>query len=153
MSERDETLSLGSDFPPVSEEQWRRLVDQVLTRGAADADPDAAAHRFERFVTTTYDGLRVEPLYTAVDARTRAGRRTPRARAVHPRHQTARRTARQAGTSASASLAADDDAGTALQIRDELERGTTSIVLDLTSRASIDADASTPCSTACSWTC
>ena len=60
MSERDETLSLGGDFPPVSEEHWRRLVDQVLTRGAADADPDAAAARFERLVTTTYDGLRVE---------------------------------------------------------------------------------------------
>ena len=37
-------------------------------------------------------------------------------------------------------VAADDDAGTALQIRDELERGTTSILLDLTSTASIDAD-------------
>ncbi len=55
-------LTLGAEFPAVTEQEWRDLVDRVLTRGARDGD---AATRFERLVTTTEDGLRIEPLYTA----------------------------------------------------------------------------------------
>ena len=46
-----ETLPLAADFPPASREEWRKLVDAVL-KGAP----------FERLVSTTYDGLTVEPL-------------------------------------------------------------------------------------------
>src|SRR5574337_2080767 len=45
--------SLAADFPPVTEADWRKLVEAAL-KGAA----------FEkRLVSQTYDGLRVEPLY------------------------------------------------------------------------------------------
>ena len=46
-----ETLPLAADFPPASREEWRKLVDAVL-KGAP----------FERLVSTTYDGLAIEPL-------------------------------------------------------------------------------------------
>jgi methylmalonyl-CoA mutase len=46
-----ETLPLAADFPPASREEWRTLVDAVL-KGAP----------FERLVSTTYDGLTIEPL-------------------------------------------------------------------------------------------
>jgi methylmalonyl-CoA mutase len=50
MSDTEELL-LAADFPPVTEPQWRSLVDQVL-KGAP----------FERLVSTTYDGLSIAPL-------------------------------------------------------------------------------------------
>jgi len=46
-------LILGSEFPPATAEQWRKLVAAVLKRASFD----------ERLVRRTYDGLRVEPLY------------------------------------------------------------------------------------------
>lgn len=41
-----------NEFPPVAREDWRKLVERVL-KGAS----------FEKLVSTTYDGLRIEPLY------------------------------------------------------------------------------------------
>jgi len=46
-----ETLPLAADFPSATSEDWRKLVSAVL-KGAP----------FERLVSTTYDGLRIEPL-------------------------------------------------------------------------------------------
>jgi methylmalonyl-CoA mutase len=46
-------LPLGSEFPPATAEQWRKLVAAVLKSASFD----------ERLVRRTYDGLRVEPLY------------------------------------------------------------------------------------------
>jgi methylmalonyl-CoA mutase len=46
-----ETLRLAADFPPATREEWRKLVDAVL-KGAP----------FERLISTTYDGLTIEPL-------------------------------------------------------------------------------------------
>jgi methylmalonyl-CoA mutase len=46
-----QALLLAADFPPATRDEWRKLVDQVL-KGAP----------FERLVSTTYDGLSVEPL-------------------------------------------------------------------------------------------
>ncbi len=132
-------LRLVADFPSVTEEDWRRLVDRVLTRGDRGPDPDGAAQRFERLVTTTDDGLRIDPLYTpTVPAPPPAASLpglVPYTRGTQPLgHRDGGWDVRQRV------LATDDDAGTALQIRDELERGTTSIVLDLTTRTTIDAD-------------
>ena len=46
-------VPLAAEFPPASQEQWRKLVDGAL-KGAP----------FERkLVVKTYDGLRIEPLY------------------------------------------------------------------------------------------
>ncbi|MGI9051885.1 MAG: methylmalonyl-CoA mutase family protein [Ilumatobacteraceae bacterium] len=132
-------LTLGADFPPVSVEEWRRLVDGVLTRGDPDADPAQADARFARLVTTNDDGLRIEPLYTATMPcplpSTELPGVAPFTRGNHALgHRAHGWDIRQRV------LATDDDAATARQIRDELARGTTSIVLDLTTRSRIDAD-------------
>jgi methylmalonyl-CoA mutase len=59
-----ETLPLAADFPWATTEDWRKLVDAVL-KGAP----------FERLVSTTYDGLRIEPLAARrTDARPIAAR-------------------------------------------------------------------------------
>jgi methylmalonyl-CoA mutase len=47
-----ETLSLATDFPQATAEQWRKLVAGVL-KGAS----------FDRLESKTYDGLTLEPLY------------------------------------------------------------------------------------------
>ena len=61
----DEDLPLAAEFPPTSQAEWRKLVDAAL-KGAS----------FEKRLTSqTYDGLRIEPLYSrAVGARPVAGR-------------------------------------------------------------------------------
>ncbi|MFY9786025.1 MAG: methylmalonyl-CoA mutase family protein, partial [Pseudolabrys sp.] len=46
-------LSLAAEFPPVTEAEWRSLVEAALK--GADFD--------KRLVSRTYDGLRIEPLY------------------------------------------------------------------------------------------
>lgn len=56
-------FELAGGFPAASAERWRELVDKVLTRSgiaAADSDHPEAALR-----TRTYDGIDIEPLYTA----------------------------------------------------------------------------------------
>ncbi|WP_184690091.1 methylmalonyl-CoA mutase family protein [Saccharothrix tamanrassetensis] len=51
-------LALAAEFPTPDREQWLELVQGVLRKSGAD---------FGSLVTTTYDGIRVEPLYTAAD--------------------------------------------------------------------------------------
>src|SRR5215470_7729268 len=46
-------LSLATEFPPVSEAEWRKLVEAALKGAAFD----------KRLVSQTYDGLRIVPLY------------------------------------------------------------------------------------------
>ncbi len=48
-----EELTLAGEFPPTTHAQWRALVEAALKGAAFD----------KRLVSTTYDGLRVEPLY------------------------------------------------------------------------------------------
>lgn len=62
--QQDTELSLAAEFPPVSEAEWRKLVDAALK--GADFD--------KRLVSRTYDGLRVEPLYPRAHAKPVAGR-------------------------------------------------------------------------------
>lgn len=50
-------LALAAEFPPADREQWLALVDKVLK--GADFD--------RKLVSTTYDGIRIEPLYTRAD--------------------------------------------------------------------------------------
>ena len=65
MTEPDaETVPFAADFPPATGDDWRKLVDAVL-KGAP----------FERLVSTTYDGLCIEPLAARrSDAQPVAGR-------------------------------------------------------------------------------
>ena len=59
-------LSLAAEFPPVTETEWRKLVEAALK--GADFD--------KRLVSRTYDGLRIEPLYPrAAGAKPVAGRK------------------------------------------------------------------------------
>ncbi len=51
MAEPEKPLAFTADFPAASRDAWRKLVDGVL-KGAP----------FERLVSTTYDGLKIEPL-------------------------------------------------------------------------------------------
>ncbi len=58
-------LHLAAEFPPVSQAEWRKLVDAALKGAPFD----------KRLVSQTYDGLRVEPLYPrAAGAKPIAGR-------------------------------------------------------------------------------
>jgi methylmalonyl-CoA mutase len=57
-------LRLAADFAPASEDDWRKLVDGVL-KGAP----------FEKLVSKTYDGIKIQPIYArARDAAPIAGR-------------------------------------------------------------------------------
>jgi methylmalonyl-CoA mutase len=61
-----ETLSLGGDFAPATQDDWRKLVAAVL-KGAP----------FERLVSQTYDGLTIAPLYERAAAARPVAGRTP----------------------------------------------------------------------------
>jgi len=52
MTSATDDLPLAADFAPATSDDWRKLVDGVL-KGAP----------FERLVSRTYDGLKIEPIY------------------------------------------------------------------------------------------
>lgn len=52
MTSVTDDLRLAADFPAATEADWRKLVDGVL-KGAP----------FEKLVSKTYDGLKIEPIY------------------------------------------------------------------------------------------
>ncbi|MEU4893974.1 methylmalonyl-CoA mutase small subunit [Streptomyces sp. NPDC044780] len=59
-------LSLADDFPEVTRDQWRHLVEGVLRKtGTSDA---VGAEAEEALATALEDGITVRPLYTAQDA-------------------------------------------------------------------------------------
>lgn len=61
-------LSLAADFPPATATQWRAAVDRVLTGKETGLTPEELTRRFDRqLVTTTYDGIAIQPLYTGED--------------------------------------------------------------------------------------
>lgn len=64
MTSATDDLRLAADFAPATYDDWRKLVDGVL-KGAP----------FEKLVSKTYDGLRIEPIYQrSRDATSVAGR-------------------------------------------------------------------------------
>ena len=78
-------LSIASDFPAATRDQWMKLVEGVL-KGAP----------FERkLVSTTYDGIAIQPLYPKAEGRAPIAGRTPgtpwavMARVDHPDADTA----------------------------------------------------------------
>src|SRR3954465_2316058 len=60
MSAPTDPLDLAAGFPVASEDEWRALVAGVLRKSglADDVDP------IEALSTTTYEGIRIRPLYT-----------------------------------------------------------------------------------------
>lgn len=61
-------LVLAAEFAPPTAAGWRAAVDRVLAGKDADLSAEELDRRFgRRLVTTTYDGLEVQPLYTRPD--------------------------------------------------------------------------------------
>ncbi|MCQ4041395.1 methylmalonyl-CoA mutase family protein [Streptantibioticus rubrisoli] len=61
----DDELSLAAEFPDATHEQWRNLVAGVLRKSGKEVSDADAEHALS---TALEDGLRVSPLYTALDA-------------------------------------------------------------------------------------
>src|SRR6185437_2691929 len=101
MAEPEAPLSLAADFPAVTREDWRKLVDAVL-KGAP----------FERLESKTADGSTIAPLYErALNAQPIAGRAPGAAwrvmqRVDHP-----------------------DPTAASAQARDDIDNGATGLVL------------------------
>jgi methylmalonyl-CoA mutase len=53
MTELNEQLALGGEFPQATRDQWLKLVDGVLKGAPFD----------KKMISRTYDGLPIEPLY------------------------------------------------------------------------------------------
>lgn len=69
-ADSQEELVLGAGFPPASREQWRRLVEGVIGKGLTEPTRQDLDRRFaQRLVTTTYDGIEIQPLYDAESVR------------------------------------------------------------------------------------
>src|SRR5215468_1804277 len=56
MTSSTEDLRLAADFAPATQDDWRKLVDGVL-KGAP----------FEKLVSKTYDGIRIDPIYSRAE--------------------------------------------------------------------------------------
>jgi methylmalonyl-CoA mutase len=64
MTTKTDPLTLAAEFPAATRDDWRKLVDGVL-KGAP----------FEKLVSKTYDGLKIDPIYErARDAKAIPGR-------------------------------------------------------------------------------
>ncbi|WP_375480123.1 methylmalonyl-CoA mutase family protein [uncultured Jatrophihabitans sp.] len=132
-------LSLAAGFPPATREQWGALVSAVLAKsGAAKsgaaAAVDAVFDPTDALAFTTYDGIRIAPLYTAVDA-------PPLTAAGSPGRPPFVRGARRDGSAAAGSAAIGWDVRTRhvdpdparlnRAVLDDLEHGGTSLWLGL----------------------
>ena len=73
MTVPSEKLALAAGFEPADRERWRELALGVLrkSRVATDDTPPGAVD--DLLATTTYDGIRVSPLYTAAEVTTDPG--------------------------------------------------------------------------------
>ena len=130
--------SLADQFPPTTLEQWRAAVDKVLGRGGQDLTPQQLAERFERdLVTHTVDGLVIQPLYTDRGDAPEPG--VPGA-APFTRGITALAHRSYGWDVRQRVLATGDTADVARRVLDDLERGATSVMLDLSNVAVVDVD-------------
>jgi methylmalonyl-CoA mutase len=130
MNAVEQGLTLAAEFPAADRAQWRALVDKVLK--GADFE--------RRLVRGSYDGILVQPLYTAEDAAglgVAAG--LPGAR-PHVRGATPAGTV-QGGWDIRQRHAHPDPATANAQILEDLERGVTSIRLRLDRALTAGGDA------------
>ena len=131
-------LRLGARFDDPSHDQWRAAVDKVLGRGNADLTPDDLADRFERdLVTTTVDGLVIQPLFTD-----RGNAPDPGLPGFAPfiRGTTPLGAHGHGWDVRQRVLMNADTTRVSEQVLRELERGSTSVMLDLDALDGIDVD-------------
>lgn len=112
----DDELILGAEFPSPSADEWRALVDKVLDGAPFD----------RKLVHTSYEGLRVEPLYVAGDGPGPDAAGVPGS-APFVRGRTA--TATVGGWDIRQLHRGDDPAAVNAAVLADLERGVTSILL------------------------
>ncbi|WP_026239813.1 methylmalonyl-CoA mutase subunit beta [Parafrankia discariae] len=70
-------LALAADFPDSTRDDWRRLVLGVLRKSGVAGEDTAPGEAEELIATSTYEGIRIRPLYDAVDAAGVAGSGLP----------------------------------------------------------------------------
>src|SRR5690349_771171 len=63
-----EHLRLAEEFDPASREQWHGLVAAALRKSGLIGEDDDVATVEQILATHTYDGIDLQPLYTADDA-------------------------------------------------------------------------------------
>ncbi|GAA0282058.1 methylmalonyl-CoA mutase family protein [Cryptosporangium japonicum] len=133
MTVPSEKLALATGFEPADRERWHELVLGVLrkSRVADDETPPGAVE--ELLATTTYDGIRVAPLYTAADAPAEVGLPgfPPFVRGNRQRDLTAGSGERPGGWDVRQRHADPDVAATKAAIAADLENGVTSLWLVL----------------------
>jgi len=126
-------------FPPATHEQWRHAVDGVLAKGV-ELSPEQLVQRFQRqLVSRTYEGLEIQPLYTALDV--------PVATHELPGQPPFTRSATPAGAVPNGwevrqrVVVRGDGSAAAADALSELERGTTGLWLDVSANAdAVDVD-------------
>ncbi len=114
-------LVLAGEFPTVDRERWAAAVAAALDRSGALPPADAIA----RLRTTTYDGITLEPLYTAADSPGDASGFPGASPFVRGRTATSTRIG---GWDVRQRVDAAAGVGRAVE---ELQRGATSVLLDL----------------------
>ncbi len=138
MIEADEPLTLASDFPPPTRDEWLHAVEGVLHKGR-DEGPGAFSKEFERrLVTTTYDGISIPPLFTADDAVDPVRIGVP---GFSPFVRGTRAAGRRDGWDVRQRVDVIDDGTDAAPLaRAELEGGASSLLLGLHRAPSVDSE-------------
>jgi methylmalonyl-CoA mutase len=72
MTTPPQPLALAAEFPAPTRQEWRELVRTVLVRSGASTAQEVDTPE-DLLASTTYDGIRIAPLYTAEDVTSPAG--------------------------------------------------------------------------------
>ncbi|WP_328613714.1 methylmalonyl-CoA mutase subunit beta [Amycolatopsis sp. NBC_00355] len=127
-------LDLAAEFPQATREQWQELVAGVL-RKSGRLPEDFTGAPESKLVTRTYDGIEIQPLYTADDVAGDAGfpGLSPFVRGARPEGQVA------TGWDVRARFTGTDARAVNKAILADLEGGVTSIWLSVPPAAVADA--------------
>lgn len=125
-----ESPTLAADFETPSREKWLRAVHGVILKSSPDATSDEFDLAFRKqLVTTTDDGIEIQPLYTASDSRVPTGLpgEAPFVRSTHPEPRPWEIRQRVWPSVADSSAVV------------ELESGATGLLLELDGRTDVDS--------------
>ncbi|MEQ0563908.1 methylmalonyl-CoA mutase family protein [Amycolatopsis sp. NEAU-NG30] len=127
-------LDLAAEFPQATREQWQELVAGVL-RKSGKLPEDFTGAPESKLVTRTYDGIEIQPLYTAEDVPGDIGfpGLPPYVRGARPEGQVG------TGWDVRARFTGDDARAVNKAILADLEGGVTSIWLSVPPAALADA--------------